>query len=95
MTYSVWIPATKRYDYYEAPGNDVKPPPARSFGAKSVSSHDAGYRLPTGATRTGSGETARGMVATTGGTVLGGLSLSGVGGIGLAVVAYLAYRVLK
>lgn len=66
MTYSVWRPSRREYDYYEdtkgIPGGQPVPHhlSARELG---VSSARAGWPLPSGVKRIGSGGTARGMIA--------------------------------
>ncbi len=84
LTYSVWSPQKRGYDYYEAPGNlragVIAPRP--SISASSVlgaTVDEAARRLPSGAKYVGSGELARGMIATrNSGAALGAFDVGAV-----------------
>ncbi len=79
MTYSVYNPATRRYDYYEtadpAPTHASAPRavPKRALGATP---EEAAHRLPALARKVGSGALPKGRVAST--SALGGGALGDV-----------------
>ena len=67
MIYSVWRPDAKKYDYYEAPGSLADDPkPSHLTFSPSIGSADSAspWPLPAGAKKTGSGDFAKGVVAT-------------------------------
>lgn len=79
MLYSVWNQGAGLFDYFEAPGVEAKvnvPKPShlrsRTLGSTPK---QAAWPLPAGARKVGSGEYARGRVASTGGSDLGSLAM--------------------
>jgi hypothetical protein len=94
MTYSVWNPARKVYEYFEDSKSDASNPNPRHLTAgilDSVSSTHAGWRLPPDARKTGEGENARGMIAT--GEVTGGSGWAVP--LGFALAGYGLYRLWR
>jgi hypothetical protein len=72
ITYSVWNPATRSYDYWQAHGKAAthapNPPVITGSTELGATPDEAAWRLPLGARRVGSGELPRGRIATIGGT---------------------------
>lgn len=87
MIYSVWNPAARLYHYYEdnKPPTATPPTPSHLKGQPNElgwASDKASWKLPSGAKQIGTGQQARGMVATSDFDVGGlpwGLILAGVG----------------
>lgn len=74
MLYSVWNPTAKRYDYYQTStaqaATHATAPPKALFANELGASPDQGaWSLPMGAKLIGSGELARGRVASKGGVL--------------------------
>jgi hypothetical protein len=68
MKYSVWHPATRRYEYYEAAGDTgihAGAPPRASTSELGATPDQAAWPLPADATKTGSGELPEGRIAST------------------------------
>jgi hypothetical protein len=71
ITYSVWNPATRAYDYYQAHGpaatHAPNPPAVAGSSELGATPDEAAWRLPPGARKVGTGELPRGRIATLGG----------------------------
>ena len=104
MIYSVWDPARKVYDYYNAPSRQLDgaasaPRPGHlQPKALGVTPEQAAWRLPSAAQPIGSGKYPRGMIAERGG--LSGLGilpfdLTGPNLVVLGVIGYFAWKGLK
>jgi hypothetical protein len=83
MLYSVMNTKSRQYDYYEtgeAESSWHAPPAPRARAATALGAvpEDAAWPLPSGARRVGSGEMARGRIATRRGTPIG---MPGLGAI--------------
>lgn len=94
MTYSVWNPLSKSYDYFETPviGADLDSPNPRHIASRGTSElgftvEDAAWPLPANAVRSGSGKAAQGMIAkrTQRSTMLGDFDISVPSAIGVYV----------
>lgn len=103
ITYSVWNYGTQRYDYYVAPGDHpthAGAPPHRErtrLGSSPelvATPEQAAWPLPAGAKKIGSGDFAKGRIASTSaGGVLGGVELSDPVAVGaMAVLAYVIWK---
>lgn len=95
MTYSVWDNGTRSYVYYEAPGVSeihAGPPPRMTGGMLGATPDQAAWRLPFGARRTGSGDIARGRIASLGDSG-DGFSVTQL--IIYPVIGYLLWRALR
>lgn len=94
--YSVWNYRERKYDYYQAPGENEgthagTPPTALISNALGQTPDQAAWRLPIGAKKVGSGATAKGKVASlgdddTGDTIGTGIKI--VAGISLALYLF-------
>ncbi len=96
MVFSVWNGPQKRYDYYQAGDNGYgkAPDTGHLSSGSTVAAVRAGYRLPPGARMIGSGDVAKGMIASIGGgSALGGFVDGGA--IGLVVLAFFIWKVAK
>jgi hypothetical protein len=106
--FSVWDQAARRYDYYQVNGNQLRAgviaqDPNHLRGKTSrdlgIAADRAARPLPAGATKIGSGETARGLIAQRGGNgALAGVfdSQPSVLKIGLlAGAGYLLWRYIR
>lgn len=75
MIYSVWNSGTQSFDYYEGVGKlvDGQIPKRTMVGRRQlgVTPEEASAKLPAGARKVGSGEFAKGVIATQGGIGLG------------------------
>lgn len=97
-TYSVWNYATRRYDYYVAPGGSgthAGSPPVRSSSSLGAAPEQAAWPLPAGAKPVGSGALPKGRIAvkTVGGIALAGVDLSDPVAIGaIGVLAYVIWK---
>ena len=95
MRYSVWKNETRSYDYYDAPGTSeihAGSPPGMNGGILGATPDQAAWRLPFGARRTGSGDVARGRIASLGDS---GEGLSVTQLIIYPVIGYLLWKALK
>ena len=97
ITYSVWNYGTQRYDYYAAPGDHpthAGAPPSRGSTRLGASPEQAAWPLPAGAKKIGSGDFAKGRIASTSaGGGLGGVELSDPVAVGaMAVLAYVIWK---
>lgn len=93
MIYSVWNIGAQRYDYFEAPAKSAThagPPPVKSSSSLGATPDQAAWRLPAGAKHVGSGELARGRIASLGGSDGGGFDLKQSFVYG--VIGYLLYK---
>lgn len=99
MTYSVWDPASRMYDYYATPAaaKDVEVPSSKHLRGDTpigLPAEGAAWPLPANAKRIGRGRIAKGMIASRGGSALSGPTDSvmnlGVGAlVAIGVVLYL------
>jgi hypothetical protein len=90
LVYSVWVPQKRGYDYYEAAGSlragVIAPNPRiRASSPLGATIDEASRRLPAGAKYVGSGELARGMIASRNSGALG--AFPDVGAIPLWAIA--------
>lgn len=72
MIYSVWNQAAEKYDYYESPTADAEynapaPRHLRPTTKLGATPSTAGWPLPSNARKVGSGDYARGRIASRGG----------------------------
>lgn len=96
MIYSVWNTGARRYDYYEAhakPSTHAGAPPASSSSSLGATPDQAAWRLPAGARLVGSGDLARGRVASLGGS--DGFQLDLKQSFVYGVIGYLLWRAFK
>lgn len=91
MTFSVWRPELRQYDYYEDGVRTAAFPQPRHLGGR-IAADAAGWPLPGGARKIGAGPTVQGQVATSG--VESGVS-SACWYIGLGVLGYALWRLMK
>lgn len=69
MKFSTWNSAARNYDYYDAPGTQgihVGAPPRVRGSDLGATPDQAAWRLPSNATRVGSGELPQGRIASLG-----------------------------
>lgn len=99
MIYSIWDQAKRRYDYFEAPGAVDRETSAPRPGhlrdqALGVSPERAAWPLPAGARPVGSGNYARGMIASreSGGMSLGFFEVTPTNMVLWGVIGYLAWK---
>lgn len=100
MIYSVWNQGTVAYDYYETPEVQkvLNTPPPRHIPAKDKGAtvDQAAWPLPVSARRIGSGDFAKGRVASrkTNGAPLGSINMdsSTIGILGLGIAAFVLWR---
>jgi hypothetical protein len=75
MVYSVWNKGTQSFDYFEGLGSlvDGQLPKRTLIGRRQLgmTPEESSARLPAGARKIGSGEFAKGVIATRGGVGLG------------------------
>lgn len=91
MTFSVWRPELRQYDYYEDGVRTAAFPSPRHLGGR-VAADTAGWPLPPSARKIGSGPTVQGQVATSG--VEPGITNTCLY-IGLGVLGYALWRLTK
>ena len=101
MHYSVWNQGSRQYDYYDTPevqlGSNIPAPKHISAKDLGVPIDHAVWPLPSSAQKTGSGDQARGRIASRkgiGGTSLGAIRMdtNTLGMLGLGVAAFLLWR---
>lgn len=104
MLYSVYNYGTKLYDYYAVNGGGRSahaPAPQRARGASAMGAtpEQAAWKLPAGARHVGSGEEARGLIASSnGGGGLGGIigdSATGFELVGAGILLFTLWKVFK
>lgn len=96
MQYSVYDPGRRVYDYYEDGRTDANYPVPRHLngrGADGVASGAAGWPLPTGARKVGTGSVARGMIASLGGD--DGAGPNWLTALGLAIAGYALWKLWR
>lgn len=95
MRYSVWNNATRRYDYYQAQGDNAihagAPPRAAAF-ALGATPEQAAWPLPAGALKVGSGDVPEGRIAS---TEAGGFQLDIPSAIMWGILGYLLVKAIK
>ncbi len=94
MKYSVFNNATRRYDYYQAQGDNAihaGAPPRSSQFQLGATPEQAAWPLPAGAVRVGSGDVPEGRIAST----LAGSSSNLTSLILYGVLAYVLYKAIK
>lgn len=100
MIYSLWNQPARQYDYYETTktqlgANTPSPKHIRS-GELGVPVEEAGWPLPAGAHKVGSGPFAKGRIASRGGQQLGlgtfSMGTNTVAMVGLGLAALLLWR---
>ena len=92
MRYSVWNPATRSYDYYEAQGDasiHAGAPPRAASSALGATPEQAAWPLPEDARRVGSGEMPQGRIASRDG---GGFELDIPQALFWGAFGYFVYR---
>lgn len=101
VSHSTWNPTTLEWDYWKATGAEtlnsgvIAPTPSLPRGAElGIAPEDAERRLPVGATKVGSGNVARGLIAQKDASALSGLADDRGRLLLLAAGAYLVYRFL-
>lgn len=100
MTYSVWNPATGRYDYFEAPGERQNALPQHLLHRNydiGLAPEECAWPLPFGARPAGSGATPRGAIAIAKAGAMGDVVAAPQNWFvigGLAVAAYFLARSL-
>lgn len=96
MTYSVWQPARRDYDYYEGPDAAGTPEASHlSSSGVGVSPYKAAWPLPPGSRLVGRGAAPRGMIADTNRGALGDIP-NGVKSIAIvAIGGFLIWRWLR
>lgn len=98
MIYSVWHQGLKKYEYYRTPElqNTVNTPaPAHIRGTKfGATVEQAAWPLPPSAVKFGSGEMARGRIASHRATALGAFTMdtSTIGLIGLGIATFVLWK---
>lgn len=96
MIYSIFNNGTRTYDYYDdgRPSTATHQSPPGRLGPTSLGAtpEEAAYRLPSGATKVGSGSLARGRIASLGGFTDMFSWPPSPGMLIAAGVAYLAWR---
>jgi hypothetical protein len=94
MIYSVYRPEHKRYDYYDDGRASADFPNPKHLAGGKVASENAGYPLPGGSRRVGSGENPRGQIARLGDSD-GGSSSSILTVLGVGLLGYGLWRLIK
>lgn len=94
MMYSVWNPSTRRYDYYESSrGTPEHAPAPRHLRAQGMGAtpDESGWPVPRDARRVGSGEEARGRIASLGTSD----TPNSMGVVAIATGLYVLWRTLQ
>ena len=93
MKYSVWNNASRRYDYYQAQGDNrihAGAPPRSSTSELGATPEEAAWPLPPSAVKVGSGDVPEGRIAS---TVSGGFDLKQF--VVYGIIGYVAWRMIK
>jgi hypothetical protein len=96
MIYSVWDNGARRYDYYEggkATATHAGAPPRASSSSLGATPEQAAWPLPPGARRVGSGDLARGRVASLDGNDGGGVDIKMA--VIYGAIGYLLWRSIR
>lgn len=98
MRYSVWNHGTRRYDYYEAPGDTgthAGAPPRVRTNDLGAAPEQAAWPLPVASVKVGSGANPQGRIASLGASDAGLFKINLPRSVMYAALGYLIWKVTR